>query len=75
MPSTSICCARLIPDALLHCEEKRGADNGGVFGWTVMTALNGAKLVTLATIALCVLQHGGLHNMRQVCSQIRPRLC
>lgn len=30
-----------------------------------MNALNGAKLVTMATIALCVLQHGGLNNMRQ----------
>jgi hypothetical protein len=50
----------LTPDVL------RRTEKGGVFGWTVLTAINWAKFLTLATIALCVLQHGGLNNMRQV---------
>ena len=73
MPPTSICCARLTPD-VPRSTEKSGANKGGVFGWTTINALNGAKLITIATIALCVLQHGGLNNMRQVCCQT-PRLC
>lgn len=39
---------------------------GGVFGWTVLTAINCGKVLTACCLALCVFQHGGLHNMRQV---------
>jgi hypothetical protein len=60
-----ICCARLTPDVPC-CKEQGGAGKGGLRGWNAMTAINWAKLSTIAAIALCVLQHGGIGNMRQV---------
>lgn len=53
------------PAAEVATRAEMAADKRGVFGWTALNAINRAKLTTVATIALCVLQHGGLNNMRQ----------
>lgn len=37
----------------------------GVFGWSIIDAINRGKCTIAACLALCVLQHGGLNHMRQ----------